>query len=98
MNIVFLIGNGFDMNLGMKTSYAAFYDHYTKTYGSLSKPVNLLMDNIAQYKDTNLWADLEKGLGEFTAKLSSTEELREAYFHINDALKDYLRDQNLDTK
>lgn len=98
MNIVFLIGNGFDMNLGMKTSYAAFYEHYTRTYRSLSKPVNLLMDNIAQYKNTNLWADLEKGLGEFTAKLTSTEELREAYFHINDALKDYLKDQNLDNK
>ena len=28
MNIVFLIGNGFDLNLGLKTRYRNFYDYY----------------------------------------------------------------------
>ena len=98
MNILFLIGNGFDINLGMKTSYADFYDDYIKTYKFPSKPVERLMKSIALYKDTNLWADLEKGLGEYAAQISSTEELREVYFHLNDALKDYLKDQRLDNK
>lgn len=28
MNILFLIGNGFDINLGMQTRYTDFYKYY----------------------------------------------------------------------
>lgn len=99
MNIVFLIGNGFDINLGMKTSYADFYHHYISTYKSVaSEPVSRLMASISQYKDTNLWADLERGLGEYTAHVGTIEELREVYFHLNDALKNYLTVQVPDKK
>ena len=28
MNITFLIGNGFDLNLGLKTTYHNFLDYY----------------------------------------------------------------------
>lgn len=98
MNIVFLIGNGFDINLGMKTSYADFYDDYIKTYRSTSEPVSRLMESIAQYKKTNLWADLEKGLGEYSEHIKDVDELREVYFHLNEALMSYLSFQNLDNK
>ena len=30
MNITFFIGNGFDLNLGLKTGYKSFYEYYTK--------------------------------------------------------------------
>ena len=30
MNITFLIGNGFDRNLGLATSYSEFVDYYKK--------------------------------------------------------------------
>lgn len=98
MNIVFLIGNGFDINLGMKTSYADFYVDYIKTYRSTSESVKRLMENIAQYKDTNLWADLEKGLGLYTEYIEDVNELRDVYFHLNDALMQYLSSQQLDDK
>lgn len=98
MNIVFLIGNGFDINLGMKTSYADFYDEYTSIYINPSEPVKQLMDNIAQYKDNNLWADLEKGLGVYTENIEDVNELREVYFHLNEALMTYLSFQDLDDK
>ena len=29
MKVVYLIGNGFDLNLGLKTSYSDFYTYYT---------------------------------------------------------------------
>ena len=98
MNIVFLIGNGFDINLGMKTSYADFYDDLIKTYIGATPSEEKLQRSIAKYKETNLWADLEKGLGEYAAEISSVAELREVYFHLNDALKLYLSDQKLDGK
>ena len=30
MDVVFLLGNGFDINIGMKTRYCDFYDYYFK--------------------------------------------------------------------
>lgn len=98
MNTVFLIGNGFDINLGMKTSYADFYEDYIRRYITTSEPIKRLINNIAKYKNTNLWADLEKGLGEYAAQISSVDELREVYFHLNEALMTYLVEQSLDEK
>ncbi len=98
MNIVFLIGNGFDRNLGMKTSYADFYDDLIETYIVRSRAIMNLHQSIEKYKKTNLWADLEKGLGEYTKEISNVFELREVYFHLNDALKKYLSSQKLDDK
>ena len=82
----------------MKTSYADFYDDYIKTYKFPSKPVERLMADIAQYKDTDLWADLEKGLGLYTEYIEDVNELREVYFHLNEALMLYLSNQKLDDK
>ena len=92
MNILFLIGNGFDVNLGMHTSYADFYEYYVNKQ-SPSKNVETLKNNIAQYKNTNKWSDLEKGLGLYTSEVKSISELNEVYFDINDELKNYLKEQ-----
>lgn len=92
MNILYLIGNGFDVNLGMKTSYADFYEYYINK-PSPSVNIDALKANIAQYKNTNKWSDLEKGLGLYTDKVKNVRVLREVYFDINDELKDYLKDQ-----
>ena len=32
LNITFLIGNGFDIGLGLKTRYKDFYKYYCKPY------------------------------------------------------------------
>jgi len=37
MNIVFIIGNGFDLNLGLKTKYTDVYKDYCKTSTSDSE-------------------------------------------------------------
>lgn len=58
MNITFLVGNGFDLNLGLRTSYETFYKYYIK-----KEPHDLIAKFIKD--DYRLWADLELGLGEF---------------------------------
>lgn len=66
MNITFLIGNGFDLNLGLKTSYKDFYKYYTSKVSN-----DLIADSV---KDNyELWADLEIGLGEFAKELDETQ-------------------------
>lgn len=88
MNILFIIGNGFDLNLGMKTSYADFYKYYKK--------VKSKNDNIAKLKshissNNETWADLELELGKYTKNIKQPDELEEVFYDILDSLSKYLK-------
>ena len=64
--VTFFIGNGFDINLGLKTQYKDFYQYYW-----FHSPNHKLADDIqADYKN---WADLELGLGQYTSKIIPEE-------------------------
>ncbi|MFS7002814.1 AbiH family protein [Carnobacterium maltaromaticum] len=61
MNFTFIIGNGFDINLGLRTKYTDFYEYIKKN--------NLLESNIFFEKireDIKYWEDFEKMLGIMT--------------------------------
>ena len=90
MNILFIIGNGFDLNLGMKTRYSDFYKYY-KSIPSQSNSVNKLKNAIS--KDIENWSDLELALGKYTKNLGSAEEFEEVYEDIGDKLADYLQQE-----
>ena len=67
MNITFLIGNGFDLNLGLKTDYKSFYSYYKmRSKSNIAKSID------SEYE---LWSDLEKGLGEYTARLKTQQDV-----------------------
>lgn len=55
MNILFIIGNGFDLNLNMKTAYSDFYSHYIKQE-SPSPVVKIMKEDISQSFQN--WSDL----------------------------------------
>lgn len=61
MNVTYIIGNGFDLNLGLKTGYQDFYDYYIEV-PSPNAHVELLKNTIKQ-EGYELWSDLEVGLG-----------------------------------
>ena len=65
MNILFFIGNGFDINLGMKTRYSDFYKYY-KDIESKSNVIQKLKEEIAE-RIVN-WSDLELGFWEIYYK------------------------------
>ena len=81
MEITFLLGNGFDIQCGLKTSYLDFYKYILKKKYSidLTKEIDkdpaLKIDNIIYseiYKSKDKienWADLEFQLGVFTKRL-----------------------------
>ena len=85
MNIVYIIGNGFDLNLDLKTRYQDFYKYFIKQ-SSNEKLVAEMKDIL--YSET--WADLEVALGEYTAKFTSTEKFLKVYFEISDKLAEYI--------
>ncbi len=85
MNVTFLIGNGFDLNLGLKTGYKDFYNYYTK-----ANPGDLIANAISA--DYELWSDLELGLGEFLRKIgpNNLESFLDSKELLEKSLADYL--------
>lgn len=68
MNITFLIGNGFDINLGLNTRYSDFYPFFLD---KASKD-NMIRQWLSA--DVSLWADLEERLGQNLEKVVESEK------------------------
>ena len=93
MNITFMIGNGFDINLGLKTSYADFLDHY------LSQPdgsgvIGRFKQSIAREMET--WTDVEIALGQCTRDFfgdTASADFLACYDDLYDRLAAYLAQQ-----
>lgn len=67
MNITFFIGNGFDINLGLKTRYSDFYPYFNEH----AKKDNVIKQWINE--DEKPWSDLEEKLGQNLEKLKLNE-------------------------
>ena len=65
--ITFLIGNGFDLNVGLKTTCDDFYQYYIQ-----KNPNDLLAQAIQD--NHAFWSDLELGLGRYTGQVKSSDE------------------------
>lgn len=88
MDVLFLIGNGFDINLGMPTDYQSFYDFYLKQKSD-TEAISKMKQFLTRERYES-WSDLEWGLGQYTAEVSSIGELEELYFDLGDQLRSYL--------
>ena len=64
MNITFLIGNGFDLNLGLKTSFSDFLKVYKEPQAGDSDVIKKFKSYFL--KDENLWSDAEMAFGKIT--------------------------------
>lgn len=71
MNITYIIGNGFDLGLGLKTSYRHFVNAYLYMPPDEAVFVSNLQCILRNYDAASTWADAEI---EF-AKLQFTQEL-----------------------
>jgi hypothetical protein len=87
MNTVFLIGNGFDINLGLKTRYTDFYKYYNSKE-SKNESIKLLKNNISN--NFNNWSDLEQALGQYTENFTTSDEFISVFEDLGDNLGDYL--------
>ncbi len=76
MKTTYLIGNGFDLNLGLQTKYSDFYKYY------LALPRDSLSDYILQFRkdleeeqlgEISKWADLELALGQYMEKFEEKD-------------------------
>lgn len=91
MNIVYLIGNGFDINLEMRTKYEHFYEYYLSTPGDGDSPhIKKLKDTIAKEKEN--WSDLEEELGKYLNKIGIDEAVM-LHSHLIKHLSIYLKSE-----
>ena len=95
MNVTFLIGNGFDLNLKLNTRYSDFYKYYIE-----NDPKDLLSKSIKD--DYEIWSDLEVGLGEFLKNIdeSQIDEFLDSKSTLERMLSEYLtlQDQRISFK
>lgn len=89
MNVTLILGNGFDLNMGLPTSYSDFYQYYIEADSPISG-VDFIKDQIKNEPKT--WADLEKALGDITAEYSDkVSELDTAFSNVRNELENYLK-------
>ena len=88
MNVLYILGNGFDMAQGMKTSYPEFYQYLMENTDSGNPLLQQLKKDINA--DKLLWSDMEEAFGQFTSKVNTEKELEDLYFELSDNLQKYL--------
>lgn len=88
MNVLYILGNGFDKAQGMKTSYPEFYQYLMKKSDGGSPLLQQLKKDINA--DKLLWSDMEEAFGQFTAKVETSTDLEDLYFELSDNLQTYL--------
>lgn len=91
MKIVYLLGNGFDINLGLKTRYTDFYEYYLKK-DSKNNIIEKLKSNI--FDNVVNWSDLELALGQYTSSFESVLEFDNVYEDLLNGLCDYLNEES----
>lgn len=92
MNITFMIGNGFDVGMGLHTKYAEFYPYFT----DYCDKDNMLKEQIEKDEESGKyekWADLEVAIGRFTTEVfeNSQEKFIADKLEMDDLLIDYLK-------
>ena len=92
MNVLYILGNGFDKAQGMATSYPEFYKYLTENVKDGSPLLEKMKSAITE--NTILWSDMESGLGEFTSATNNAEEFDDFYFELSEHLQNYLKEEN----
>lgn len=91
MNILFILGNGFDLAQGLKTSYSDFYDYLQAVTPKSALEREVMLDIEADYKT---WADMEEALGKYSSKWNDSRDFLSVVSFLKRHLTDYLRTQN----
>lgn len=104
MTTTFLLGNGFDVCLGLQTKYCQFYkDHYTLLpLDGLPPYLVEFRKEIMNYVNPNNikkegdidWADLEIALGKYANRVDKAENYINIILDVNEELKSYIKKQN----
>lgn len=87
MNITFLIGNGFDIGIGMKSKFKDFFHVYQEQSEGKPERIKQLSNEIGS--DYKTWADFEIALGKYTSKFN-VETKQDFLDQVNDFEEEFI--------
>ena len=95
-NAVYIIGNGFDMRMGMLTDYPSFLKYYTALEAPSNEIGKIKMRFFQKMKEEeakekNKWVDLEVALGAFTKDETNIGLFKDFCRNTNEELINYLK-------
>lgn len=95
MNITFILGNGFDIQLGLKSRYSDFLQEYVEPVLGDSDNIEEFKEYLAQRPNRELWSDAEIAMGMHLGQFSDAtiEAYNERVQDFEIHLIDYLRKQ-----
>ena len=94
MNTTFMIGNGFDLRLGMKTRFTDMYDEYIK-----SESASLVIENFKNMIKTDApngystWGDFEMAMGKSISNFETEEDFISCIRDFKSFMVAYLREE-----
>lgn len=88
MQVTFLIGNGFDLNLGLNTRYSDFLETYKHVTNDDSSEVKKFKEEILT--NEKLWSDSELAFGRYTARCKELGISAEAFCDLHEDFDDKL--------
>ena len=91
--ITFLLGNGFDLSLHMKTSYEDVYNTYVDA-PSITQVIESFKSELKRRKPFDKWSDFEMGMAEYAETLSSEEEFIECIRDFKRHMVEHLRKED----
>lgn len=95
MNITYILGNGFDIQLGLKSRYSDFLAEYVKPKDGDSENVRAFREYLKERPNCEWWSDAEKAMGKDLGRFSdeTVEVYREQLINFQDELVEYLQTQ-----
>lgn len=92
MGVTFLIGNGFDLNLGMKTRYTDMYDSYIKSESKSTVIYKFKKDlQKEEHNHYQNWSDFEMGMAKYAQNFTNENEFIECIRDFKAHMVDWLK-------
>lgn len=73
LKITFIFGNGFDLQMGLKTGYLNFLDWYARETEEDNEVIKDFKQYLRKKENRDLWSDAEIGMGQYLAKFSDAD-------------------------
>lgn len=91
MRVTFLIGNGFDINCGMKCTYQDIYKGYVENRSGEPEIIRAFKDDILQKPQT--WADFEEAMNLYLSRFKSEDEFIRVIRDFKSYMIGYLKNE-----
>lgn len=94
-NITFICGNGYDLSMGMKTSYEGFYNTLCNNGFFDNNSNNDVIKHIHETEEHERWYSFEYDILQYALKSSKAKILRTAK-RVLELIEDYEEEENVD--